>query len=109
MIYEPKNLTNKQKKKIIECHKYKKAGGKVVCGHDFWDNADNAQPGDILLCTRCGQYFVKANDLPWWIEGGVDAIFSHARDTHSNHISDRKGEWYYPIDIRVQDCNGTTI
>lgn len=68
MIHEPKNLSVEQKKRIIECHRYKVNGGSISCGHDFWEIQKDKPAGDIFLCERCSQYFVKMSGMPWWSE-----------------------------------------
>lgn len=107
MIHEPKNLTLAQKRDIIERQKYKNKGGKITCGHDFWTHAKDKPSGDIFLCTRCSQYFVKMNGLPWWVDGGQN-MFGRVQEPHSAHHVEAGG-WYSPIEIRLQDVNGNSI
>jgi len=105
MIHEPKNLTIAQKKRIIEAVRYKAKGGKISCGHDFWKLAKNKPAGDIFLCERCSQYFVKMSGLPWWNEKYKCEIFGE-HEPRSNHMD---GNWYHPVDIRCQDENSNNI
>ena len=39
----------------------------LVCRHDFWNEAEKMEFGDIILCQRCCQYFTKVKHLPWLI------------------------------------------
>lgn len=99
MIHEPKKLTDEQKKEIVAAEVYKRGGGRISCGHDFWNQMKEADYGDTVLCTRCYQYFVKMKDLVWWIDGGG----KYNKQPHSNHLD---GTWYQPVSMRLQDVNG---
>lgn len=103
MIHEPKNLTDEQKREIVKRELYKRKGGTICCGHDFQEQVKEADYGDIILCTRCYQYFIKAKALVWWIDG------NKTRPPHSNHLHYEKDIWLYPADMRLQDYNGNTI
>lgn len=104
MIHEPNPLTREQKDRIVKAARYCAKGGSIGCGHDFWNHARNKPGGDIFLCTRCYQYFVKMNGLPWWNEGHEYGEFT--ADPRSNHMD---GAWFHPVDIRFQDQHGNTI
>ena len=108
MIHEPKNLTLEQKKRIIEVVKYKVGGGVISCGHDFWEKSKDKPSGDIFLCERCCQYFVKISGLPWWNEGKKYEFHepNYEPPPESHHMD---GIWFHPIDIRCQDGNGNDI
>jgi hypothetical protein len=112
MIHEPKNLTLEQKQRIVKAARYKvEKGGVISCGHDFWEHAKDKPPGDTFLCTSCYQYFVKMNDLPWWIDGGKN-MFGRTCEPHSSHLGEATrfpGAWYHPVDFRLQDVNGNSI
>lgn len=97
MISEPSNLTDIQKKRIIEAELYKRNGGKISCGHDFHAKMKEADFGDTVLCTTCYQYFVKMKNLVWWADGKEN------RSPRSNHLD---GVWYHPVDMRLQDGHG---
>jgi hypothetical protein len=43
--------------------------GRLVCGHDFWEQTKLLDYGDVILCQRCGQYFTKIKHLMWIIKG----------------------------------------
>lgn len=107
MIHEPKNLSLETKRKIVSAQKYKNGVGQISCGHDFWKHAKDKPPGDIFLCTACGQYFVKMNGLPWWTDEGKTSWGSE-KEPASSHIVE-PGRWYHPIDVRLQDIDGNTI
>ena len=102
MIHEPDNLTVEQKRKIISAEVYKKKGGSISCGHDFHDKMKQADYGDIVLCTRCFQYFAKMKNLVWWIDEGG----KYNKEPHSHHLD---GTWYHPVSMRLQDINGNSI
>jgi hypothetical protein len=105
MIHEPKNLTTEQKKRIVEVHRYKVNGGSISCGHDFWEFSKDKPFGDIFLCARCSQYFVKMSGLPWWNERRKSELFGE-QSPQSDHMD---GVWFHPIDIRCHDENGNDI
>jgi len=101
MIHEPKNLTAEQKNEIVRMELYKRGGGSISCGHDFWDK--EIEFGDTVLCTRCYQYFVKMKDRVWWIDGGGQ----FKKDPH--RVQSLAGVWYHPVEMLLQDVNGNSI
>jgi len=113
VIHEPKNLTLHQKQEIIRAARYKvEKGGVISCGHDFWEHAKDIPYGDIILCTRCYQYFVKMNGLPWWNDGDANGEFDFQKEPRLNHLDEKHGfpgAWFHAVDIRLQDCHGNTI
>lgn len=113
MIHEPQ-LSSEQKQKIVDAYKYLNKGGSISCAHDFWDKLKEVEYGDMILCTRCYQYFIKMKDLAWWIDKKEAGQFSYAKDAHSNHLgkkpySSKEEVWMHPAKIRLQDGNGNTI
>jgi len=51
--------------------------GQLICQHDFWDQANLMNYGDIILCQRCGQYFAKVKHMIWVIKGGKEVLNPH--------------------------------
>ena len=49
---------------VIENAETKKT---LSCKHDFWEQAESMEFGDIVLCQRCAQYFTKVKHMPWLI------------------------------------------
>ena len=103
MIIEP-SLTPEMIQQIIDRQHYKDGGGKISCGHDFWERAKQASPGDVVLCTACFQYFVKTKGFPWVVEGGHLDIEKRLpvkpKIAHQDAvISD--GVCYVPVTVRV--------
>lgn len=50
-------------KEAVKAQKYKDSGGKIGCGHDFWDK--EVEYGEVVYCNRCHQFFTKIKVLPW--------------------------------------------
>ena len=85
-VIEPKNPDYI---KVIEAQEYKKGGGGICCGHDFWDK--NVGYGDVVLCTCCHQYFTKIKHLPWIVKRSTP---------HFYHI---EIDCYIPVEVRITD------
>ena len=98
MIIEPAkpNLN-----KVIEAAEYIHRGGKISCGHDFWDKKINL--GDIVLCTCCNQYFAKISGLPWVSKPQDYGHFTEPART--NHLDD---VFYVPVPARIS-TSGYTV
>ncbi len=113
MIHEPAIMTREMKKKIIARERYKRAGGLVSCGHDFWETAKTAEYGDTVLCTRCCQYFVKTKDLVWWKDGDMgeysEPSSCHLLSEPYTRLGIEPGAWYMPVPIRAQDYHGNDL
>lgn len=88
-------------KRAIERQEYKNKGGKICCGHDFWDK--QVEIGQIVMCTRCAQYFIKASALPWLVASTIEYPPSFnvepSEKYDSNHLETTT--FWYPIDIRM--------
>ncbi len=98
MVVEPKKPNLAEIARVAE---YIENGGKVHCGHDFWDK--KVEVGDIVLCTRCHQYFAKVNGFPWVLKentywGGPGFKYRFNSPAHTNHLNDI---CYVPVQPRV--------
>jgi hypothetical protein len=39
----------------------------LCCKHDFWEQIEEMDFGDIALCQRCCQYFTKVKHMLWLV------------------------------------------
>jgi hypothetical protein len=85
-------------KEAIERQKYKDKGGKISCGHDFWDK--DVELGEVVFCNRCKQFFARIACLPWLTRNKYS--FDKNAEYHygTNHL---EGKWFTPIEARVTD------
>ena len=72
-------------------YKYKKSGGIMHCGHDFW--RDDIALGEVVHCGRCGGFFAAINAMPWLIVKDGECI-------GSNHLSTRV---FVSVPVRVTE------
>jgi hypothetical protein len=83
-------------KEAIERQEYKDKGGKISCGHDFWEKEIDF--GDVVFCTRCKQFFVKMKVLPWLTKHN----YNH-NDNVSYGTNHCEGNWFAPVPPRITD------
>jgi hypothetical protein len=114
MIHEPRDAAEKHYDDVVKQQEYKDKGGSISCGHDFWEQAKKADFGDILLCTRCHQYFAKIKNLPWivkrhkpWSDLFIKKPSGITYPPKNNHLGDgfvfKGSAWFIPVHVRVTD------
>jgi hypothetical protein len=89
--------TEKTLQKAWKTADYLEGGGSISCGHDFWDK--DVDPGEVVFCERCGQFFVKMSVLPWITKSvRLTAPSSTGSVLGSNHLD---SAFFAPVPARA--------
>ena len=68
-------------------------GRSICCGHDFWEK--EIDYGEVVMCHRCYQFYVKIKVLPWISQRNLDGGYN------TNHL---EYDMYAPITPRITRC-----
>jgi len=84
------NIEDIRKKARFRYDLYNSPVGKINCGHDFWAKAKDLKYGQIIQCTVCKQWFVKAYESAY-VSG----------DDSEDHIS--KSDCFHRISLGYRE------
>ncbi len=80
--------------------------GRLICAHDFWEQAKLLDYGDVVLCQRCGQYFAKIKHMPWIVKGkeientsvGIRRVITNPKSNH------QEIDCWIRVPVRITDA-----
>jgi hypothetical protein len=96
----PTSIQTEELKEAVNAQEYKDSGGKISCGHDFWDK--DIEYGEVVYCNRCHQFFTKIKVLPWITTRGPYNFEKDEEDEKlhygTNHL---KCSCYVAVPLRI--------